>query len=189
MKNTTLIVTGGNINKQFLKIHLQNCNNIIAVDNGLKVLHELNILPNYIVGDFDTIDDKILKQYEQNKNVQICKFPPEKDYTDTDLALNLAIKLESDNVYIIGAIGTRIDHTLGNIHALYQTLEKNINVKILDENNEIYLINKTTKINKTEKKYISLIPLTSKVEGVTLKGFKYNVENEQLVVRKNNWNK
>lgn len=189
MNNTTLIVTGGNINEQFLKTRLKNCNNIIAVDNGLKILHELNVLPNYIVGDFDTIDNNILKEYEKNESVQICKYSPQKDYTDTDLAIDLAIKIKSNNIYIIGAIGTRIDHVLGNIHALFQTLNENVNAKIIDKNNEIYLINKTTKINKTNKKYFSLIPLTSKVEGVTLKGFKYNVENENLEIRKNNRDK
>ena len=178
----TLIVTGGTVNEEFLRKYLlQNkYNSIIAVDRGLEVLDELNIKPNFIIGDFDSVDKEILKRYE-NINIPITYLKAEKDFTDTHEAIKLAIEIGSKEITIIGAIGTRIDHSLSNIHILKETLDKNIMTKIVNENNIIMLINKETTIEKNNKyKYISLIPLTTKTTGVSLKGFKYPLENATM---------
>lgn len=182
----TLIVTGGNINKDFFidTIGKINFTTIIAVDNGLKILNEIDIKPNHIVGDFDTVKRKILDRYIDDKSIEIHEFNPIKDNTDTDIAIRLAVKLNSDEIIILGGIGTRIDHVLGNIQVLKYALDNNVKCKIIDENNEIQLINKTTILNKSEidKKYISLIPLTEKVENINLKGFKYELKNGKLTI-------
>lgn len=179
----TLIVSGGNIEKDCLiKIYETNkFDHIIASDRGLETLDKYNIIPNYIIGDFDSIDRKILNKYINNKDIIIKKLNPEKDYTDTHMALKLAIELKSTDITIFGAIGTRIDHTIANIHILKETLEKGIECRIVDNRNEIQLINKKVILKKDNNyKYISLIPLTTKVEGVTLKGFKYSLTNANL---------
>ena len=177
----TLIVTGGNV-EEFICEHNQ-FNYIIASDKGLEVLDKCNILPNYIIGDFDSIDKNTLNKYIDNKNIVIKKLNPEKDYTDTHMALKLAIDLKSTNITILGAIGTRIDHTIANIHILKETLNNNIECKIIDSRNEIQLINKKTLIKLDNNyKYVSLIPLTTNVEGITLKGFKYPLENASLEI-------
>lgn len=182
----TLIVTGGNIEKEFLlkTIKEREFETIIAVDNGLKALNEININPQHIVGDFDTVKSEILDKYKENKSIKIHEFNPIKDNTDTDIAIRLAIELNSDEITIIGGIGTRIDHVLGNIQVLKYALDSNIECKIIDENNEIQLIDKTTIIKKKDitKKYISLIPLTEKVEHINLKGFKYELKNGTLTI-------
>lgn len=182
----TLIVTGGNINKHFLikTIDEIKFDTIIAVDNGLKILGEVKIKPNHIVGDFDTVEDKILNLYKNDKSIKIHQFNPIKDNTDTDIAIRLAIELKSEQVIIIGAIGTRIDHVLGNIQVLKYAMDNEVECKIIDEKNEIQLINKTKILKKKEinKKYISLIPLTEKVENINLKGFKYELENGTLTI-------
>lgn len=180
----TLIVTGGKINKNFLKKYLKSnkYDIIIAVDKGMEILHILDIKPNYIVGDFDSIDNNVLRKYEKS-NIIIKKLIPEKDLTDTESALKLAIELKSTDITIIGATGTRLDHVLANIHILKIPLEKNIKTKIIDENNEIELINKSTIIEKKDEfKYISLIPLTTEVTGVTIKGMKYTLQDYTLTI-------
>lgn len=182
----TLIVTGGNINKDFLIqiIKTIKFETIIAVDDGLKILNELNIKPNHIVGDFDTVNKKILDLYKKDTLIKIHRFNPIKDNTDTDIAIRLAVELESDEIIIVGGIGSRIDHVLGNIQVLKYALDNKVKCKIIDENNEIQLINKTTILNKNEinKTYVSLIPLTEKVENINLKGFKYELENGELTI-------
>lgn len=182
----TLIVSGGNINIPFLKEHIQNTfyNNIIAVDKGLEAVYKLNLLPNHIVGDLDSVTHEILEKYLSNTNITLHKYIPEKDYTDTDIALKLALKINSTHITIIGAIGTRIDHTLANIHILKYALEKNIPCEIIDEHNKIYLINSKTTITKTCSKFISLIPLTEHIHGLTLNGFKYPLNNYTLEIGK-----
>lgn len=180
----TLIVTGGEINKNFLKKHLKinKYDIIIAVDKGLEALDILNINPNYVVGDFDSIDKTILRKYE-NTQIEIIKLNPEKDLTDTHSAINLAIGLKSKKIIIIGAIGTRLDHTIANIHILKLAIDKGINIKIINETNEITLINNSIKIYKDQNyKYISLIPLTTTVENITLKGFKYPLTKRTLYI-------
>lgn len=180
----TLIVTGGKINKNFIKKHLKinKYDIIIAVDKGLETLDSLDVKPNYIVGDFDSIKKDILKKY-QKTNIEIVELNPEKDLTDTHSAINLAIKLKSKNIDILGAIGTRIDHTIANIHTLKIAVDKNIKIKIINENNEITLIEHNMKLYRDENyKYISLIPLTTIVENVTLKGLKYPLKNRTLYI-------
>ena len=180
----TLIVSGGNVEKDsFNEIYLNNkFDYIIASDRGLEILDKLNIRPDYIIGDFDSIDKKVLNKYI-NLDVIIKELNPEKDYTDTHMAIKLAIELESTYITILGAIGTRLDHTISNINILKEALDKNIECKIIDNKNEIQLINKKTILKKDNNyKYISLIPLTTKVEGITLKGFKYQLSNAVLEI-------
>lgn len=160
--------------------------NIIAVDRGLEILYQLNIVPNHVVGDFDSVSVPILEHYRNNTQVIFHKYNSEKDNTDTDIALKLAISLHSSNITIMGALGKRMDHALSNIHILSDALEAKIPCQIVDDYNKIYLVNNniTLNKNKTYGKYISLIPLTSEVEGLTLIGFKYPLSNASLVIGK-----
>ena len=181
----TLIVTGGNVEDEFLNRICLNNNfeYIIASDGGLQALDKYQIMPNYIIGDFDSIDKNILDKYINNKNIKIRRLNPEKDYTDTHMAIKLAIELESTDITIIGAIGTRIDHLIANIHVLMEALNNKIECKIIDSKNEIQLINKKKILEKDNNyKYISLIPLTTEVKGVTLKGFKYSLSDDTLKI-------
>lgn len=178
----TLIISGGKVTKRILKEALKNnsFDNIIAVDKGLEILDECKIQPNYIIGDFDSINKEIINKYN-NKN--IIKLNPEKDFTDTHMAIKLALEIKSSYIVILGAIGTRIDHTIANIHVLKECMEQQIECKIINENNKIELINKQHILYLNNKyRYVSLIPLTTKVEGVTLKGFKYPLINATLKI-------
>lgn len=175
----TLIVSGGSINEFFFRelITENKFDNIIASDKGLEILDKFSIKPSYIIGDFDSINLEILNKYINDKTIKIIRLKPEKDFTDTHMALKLAIDIKSDSITIVGAIGTRLDHMLANINILIEALEQNIQCKILNENNNISLINKNTIIKKEQKyPYIFLIPLTTTVSGITLKGFKYSLK-------------
>lgn len=183
-----LIVSGGDIDYDLLKFY---CNSeeeqvIIAVDRGLRYLYDLNILPNHIVGDFDSADFDLIECYRNNTNIQIHKYFSEKDYTDTDIALNLAISLSVHSITILGALGKRMDHALGNIHILAKALSYNIFCEIVDIHNRIYVIDKSIALEKEKVygKYVSLIPLTSFVYGLTLNGFKYIVNDYKLSIGK-----
>lgn len=181
-KNVSLIISGGDLDLEFLKTFIKNkkIDYIIAVDAGLEKLDSIKLLPNYIIGDFDSIKTNILKNYE-GKDIEIIRLNPEKDFSDTHMALKLAIELKSNEVYILAALGKRIDHAIANIHILKEALEKNIKCKIIDNKNEIQLITKgVNNIKKLHYKYISLFPLTTQVKGITLEGFKYPLNNAVL---------
>lgn len=179
---STLIVSGGELETEFLNkfTKTKKIDYIIAVDAGLEKLDKIKINPTHIIGDFDSINAEVLKKYS-NKNIEITKLNPEKDYSDTHMALKLAIKLKSDEVYILGALGKRTDHSIANIHILKEAFDNNVECKILDEKNEIQLISKGRNyVQKSNYKYISLFPLTTEVIGITLKGFKYPLNNAIL---------
>lgn len=180
----TLIISGGDVTKRILENTLKNSDfdNIIAVDKGLEILNKCKIQPKYIIGDFDSVNKDLIQKYENSK---IIKLNPEKDFTDTHMAIKLALKLKSNYITIIGAIGTRMDHTIANIHILKECIERKITCEIIDKNNKIILIDKPCYINLEKKyKYISLIPLTTNVTGVTLEGFKYPLKNATLSIGK-----
>ena len=103
------------------------------------------------------------------------EFPPEKDYTDTHLAIVTAIESGATKVTILGATGTRLDHVMANVNLLSICLNYGIEAKIVDAHNQIYVIDsdKHLKKDKIHGKYVSLIPYTDCVTGETLIGFKY----------------
>ena len=154
----TVIVSGGNIQEDFALSFLreQPFQELIAVDRGLELLYSQGICPTRIVGDFDSVEQKVFCWYQEQTEIEIRKFDPVKDATDTQIALELALELGSTSITILGGMGSRLDHTLGNVQTMMLAL-----------------------IKKEEQygSYVSLLPLTSVVEGVNLIGFKYPLTN------------
>ena len=179
----TLIITGGKINKEFVHKHIliDRYKLIIAVDGGLIFAYENKININLIIGDLDTVPKDLVKVYK-GKNIQILKYNSDKDYTDTHLAINYAMENGATEIEILGGIGSRLDHTLANIHVLKLPLEKNVKCKIINDNNCIYLVDEYIEIKKSIWKNVSLIPLTTEVEGVITEGLKYKLNNSCLQI-------
>jgi len=179
-----LIITGGSIEDTFAVEYLKehNFDKIIAVDKGLEAVSRYKIIPDIIMGDFDSIASEILERY-RNKT-KLIDFLPAKDDTDTALAIFEAIKIGGSDITILGALGGRMDHALANMHCMMLPCEKGIKCSIVDKYNKIYLLSsgKVFKKVKLYGKYISFLPMTSVVKGITLKGFKYTLENEDLYI-------
>lgn len=179
-KSNILIITGGQVSDHLLTAILQKkqYSMIIAADHGLAAADRLNIALDYIVGDFDSVPVEVLEKYKK-LGTPIKTFPREKDQTDTQIALEFAIQQQPERIDIIGATGSRLDHVLGNIHLLLSPMQQNIIVNILDSNNRIYLMKESFSLKKKEQygNYVSFLPFTQKVTGLTLKGFKYPLYN------------
>lgn len=186
-----LIITGGTVDIEWLKSISPSCFHsemkIMAADRGLFYAEQAGLEPQYILGDFDSLPEGILDKYKE-RNVQIRTFPPEKDYTDTHLALLWAVEEGAEKVTIIGGMGTRFDHSFANIGLLSILLEQGIQGEIMDPHNRIFMMDKShsgvVRIQKhqSREEYISLIPYTEKVTGITLDGFKYPLINETLTI-------
>lgn len=188
MKNT-LIVTGGTIEldfmKQYLAVHKFNC--VIAVDGGLDTIARLNMVPSYIVGDFDTVSPDVLACYRSNPNIKFVQFQPEKDFTDTQSAIKLAIEIGSFSITIFGGLGTRFDHTLANVQMLHMPLEYGIDAVIVNVHNRIRLLGvkrKEIELEKNDYQYVSILPMSEQVTGLTLEGMKYPLNNYNMTVAK-----
>ncbi|MDU3397053.1 MAG: thiamine diphosphokinase, partial [Clostridiales bacterium] len=131
--------------------------------------------PDMIVGDFDTVRPETLAYYRRREHIVWDAHQPEKNETDTELALLKAQASGCGEIVILGATGGRMDHTLGNLHLLFPCLQKGIEAYILDSRNKLYLIDGERSFHKSKLwgNYISFLPLTEKVTGITLTGFKY----------------
>ena len=176
-----LIVTGGSIQDGFTLdfIKKEKYDVKIAVDKGLEFFSRNELWPDYIVGDFDSADTSVLKKYPEEK---IIRLNPMKDDTDTEHALRMALSMNCASIDVIGATGTRLDHVLGNIQLLGIALKAGVECNMVDANNRIRLINKETVLKKEEQfgKYVSLIPYTPQVTGLTLEGFLYPLKDHTM---------
>lgn len=172
-----LIVTGGKLDLAFARSFLkkETFDKVIAVDRGLEAVKALEMIPDYIVGDFDTVQNQVVEEFRKIPYIVWEKHRPEKNETDTELARNRALALACSQIVFLGATGGRADHMLGNIHLLYGCMQKEAQAWIVDPWNKIYLVDQETSFSKARLwgKYVSFLPYTEKVTGITLKGFKY----------------
>ncbi|RDU38529.1 thiamine diphosphokinase [Neobacillus piezotolerans] len=155
----------------------------IGVDRGTAVLLDNGIKPDAAFGDFDSVTKKELAEFETSIP-DLKKYKPEKDETDMELALSWAIRQNPESIAIFGATGGRIDHFLANIHLLekYATEGKSCEISLIDCSNYVsvkkpgaYHVEK-----ESGKKYISFLPGSLDVSGLTLRGFKYPLENKYV---------
>lgn len=144
----------------------------VCADGGIEYAHKLNITPDLIIGDFDSCDRNLLDEFIK-KGVKVQKFPVEKDFTDTQLAVDAAVDMGCDEITIIGGIGYRLDHTIANVHILADLVRRNIQGRIVDEHNEIFIIKGEKRVQGRPGCIISLIPFGGRAEGLKSKGLYY----------------
>lgn len=178
----TLIITGGRFDKEFVVSFLENkkYDYVIAVDGGLAYAEILGIIPDMIVGDFDTMGSEKPKKYE-NLGCAVRKYNPEKDDTDTEIAIRQAVGMGSD-MDILCATGGRIDHLLANIHNMKIAMDEGLKARLIDAGNVVWLEKDDFIMeNKdTAGKYISFVPFDGVVKNLKLKGFKYPLDGYDL---------
>lgn len=171
-----IIIAGGScISKEnFINIYRDD-DYIICADGGLNYLDRMNMKPNLIVGDLDSVDNDVLIKYD---DVEVIKYKPEKDFTDTELAIEQAIELGYKEIILVCATGSRFDHTLANVMLAYKYILNSINITIIDNNNYIKPIIGIEKVLKDKYKYVSIVPITETITVDELEGFKYPLVNK-----------
>ncbi|NEZ46017.1 thiamine diphosphokinase [Clostridium niameyense] len=176
-----IVVIGGGDepSESILKEEIKNSKYIVCADSGANCLYKYHIIPDYIMGDFDSIDKSVLN-YFKNKNVIVENFPKDKDFTDGCLAVKKAIELKATEVVLLGCTGNRIDHVLGNLGLLGICLENNIRAYMRDNNNKIMLTNKSLILKSNSNKYFSLQAYGEVVKGVTLTNAKFPLKDYNL---------
>ncbi len=178
--NQTLIVTGGKIgNLKRLKTAVEKADFIIAADSGLESLYQIGATPHLIVGDFDSI--KLENWRNHYAHVPVVGFPAEKDYTDTELAIEEAFRANRKHILIYGATGTRQDHTMANMFLLQKIGLRGFKAHLIDDYNSVEWIEAGEYIvPKEDYKYFSLIVLSREIE-VSLVGFKYPLNHRHVL--------
>lgn len=152
---------------------------ILAVDGGANHCIKASVIPNLILGDLDSISKKTLK-FVKSKDIIIEKFPRKKDATDTELSLDYLIEKGYRDITLMGVTGSRMDHSLGNIFLLNSLKKKNIEARIIDDNNIICLVEDNLILSRKENSFISIIPISTCGIRISLKGFEYNLDRRDV---------
>ena len=149
--NKVLILTGGYVDIQWAKEWLadKKFDYCIAADRGLMYADRLGLDIDFLLGDYDSVDERVLERYKKKVDFEV--YPCEKDYTDTHLAIMTAVQKGASDIYILGAIGTRMDHTMTNIGNMKAALDSGVNCHIVDKYNCIYLVNNDTGFKCSEE--------------------------------------
>jgi len=184
MSKKIIIISGGRFGDPIFfkkKIAEIGASLIIVCDGGVRHLQKLGIKPDVIIGDMDSIEPTQLKSYSA-QGVKIIKYPANKDFTDTELALDYALNLKPTAIYIWGALGGRLDHTLANVFLLCKGQKAGIKTYLIDEYCETFIMNKEAAFVDAKGVTVSLFALSPKVEGLSLSGFVYPLKNAVLTM-------
>ena len=188
-----LILTGGKLNLAFARSFLEkdHFDKVIAVDGGLESAEALGITPDYIVGDFDTVSKEVTDRFRSLPFIVWEQHKPEKNETDTELAFRDALEAGCVLVDMLGATGGRLDHELSNIQLLAQGRKKGLRVTIYDAFNKIFLADAELDLQVVFERedlygrYVSFLPVTETVKGITLTGFKYPLKEKDISILEN----
>lgn len=205
----TIIVSGGDIQSDFalyfLKKNIEKAGRenirLIAADRGLEFFLDYLILPDVVIGDFDSLseDGKNFLEMQnedipyggmlewklqkgEGKVVEVVRLRPEKGDSDTQSAMNYAIQNGAKEIVILGVTGNRVDHLMANFGLLILAQKQDTEVALADRYNYMKLIPSGTILKKAEQfgKYVSFFPLGGDVTGLTLEGFKYPLDKYHL---------
>ncbi len=175
-----IIFSGGNIiDYSFLTPVISEYNLVICADGGVRHAARLGIIPDAIVGDMDSSPEELIEHFKQRGTV-IKTYPANKDKTDTELAVDYALRSGAKKICITGFSGSRIDHTLANIYLLKYILDHDAQGLLIDPHNEILLIKKSVILSNSNNFRISLLPLTPLVTGLTIDGVAYPLHDAAL---------
>lgn len=168
-----LLVGGGAFpSLELLEQALMDVDTIIAVDRGYDLLQKAKVIPDYLVGDLDSIRTS----YDiDSRTTKIERYNPDKSMTDLDIAIEKSIEIGAEEVVLIACTGNRMDHTLMNLFLLNKYMDNGIRANIVDDNNDICMISGELKLSSGGYKYFSIIPLSDETE-VTIKDGKYELD-------------
>lgn len=180
MTENILILAGGDLgNLAWARDAARHYDLAICADGGLRHARRLSLVPFAVVGDLDSMSRRLIWGLME-EGVKILRYPGEKDETDLDLALDYALSRNPRSIDIMGALGKRTDHLLGNLLLMVKYKDSPVPIRALREGEEIFLVRSGAIIKARKDAVMSLIPLGGKVKELTLEGFRYPLRKEDL---------
>lgn len=178
MKRCVIVSAGLISNFDLVKNQLSSEDFYIFCDGGLSYAASLGVKPDIIVGDFDSCNNELLSSY-QNKS-EIIRLPREKDDTDTFYAVKLALEHGFEDFFLLGAMGARFDHAMGNVSILLYLFKQGKKAMLLDDYSRMQVVGKDFVFIPDSCAYFSVLTIAGNVSGVTIKNAKYPLENASL---------
>lgn len=162
-----VVVGGADIGRyDRIRTYLREDDFFICCDSGLKHQKGLGILPNLIVGDFDSHENPCL-------DIETIVLPREKDDTDTAFAVKEALKRGFQDFLLVGIIGGRLDHTLGNVSLLLMLDAQGKSAKALDDYSEMEIVSDMPAYIEDRYPYFSLLNISGLAQGITIRNAKF----------------
>ncbi|HMX20568.1 MAG TPA: thiamine diphosphokinase [Anaerolineales bacterium] len=180
-KRIIIFANGELPNKEKARALLREDDFIIAADGGTRHAIELGRTPNIIIGDLDSLPVNL---EPSTLNIELMQFPADKNETDLELAIQHALTLNPQEIIIIGALGGRLDQTLGNIALISNLQPATCNLKLNDGLEEVFFCHDHAEVNGAAGDIVSLIPWQGEVTGILTHGLKWVLQNETLYPHK-----
>jgi len=173
--NSIVLIANSEIDlSEKLLLEIKAAQAIIAVDGGLLHCKTYGLIPDFIVGDLDSVSSDLLEHFPLTpKKI----YPCEKDKTDLELSVELALSLTPNVIRIFGGLGGRVDHLLANINLLASHPGK---LFLESQKQKLFVINEEIVLEVSISQTLSLIPLNGPVYGVTTKGLKWELSKATL---------
>ncbi len=169
-----MIIGGADIGRyDRIRSYLRKDDFYICCDSGLKHREGLGIVPDLIVGDFDSHENPHL-------DVETITLPREKDDTDTVFAVKEALSRGFQDFLLVGVIGGRLDHTLGNISILLMLDSLGATAVPLDDFSELEIVSERPAFIQDCYAYFSLLNITGTARGIVIKNAKYPLEGAEI---------
>jgi len=170
--NGLILANGEPPSRQLCRGRAAKAQWILCCDGACLYAKAYGLTPDMIVGDMDSIGEKLPESFA---NIPLVKYPVEKDATDLQLAIELTLKKGCTSIEIIGGTGRRTDHLLGNIQLLLYLAKKNIPATMIDSYNFISVVTGTVPLEGKEGDLVSIIPLSSNLR-ITTENLKYSLK-------------
>ncbi len=186
MSRNFYIFTGGTVfadTLSDLSVTVSGDDFVIAADSGYLTARHFSVKPHMLLGDLDSLDRSAVSDTELSELEKII-VPSIKDDTDTQLAVDTAISRGAEKIVIIGGLSGRLDHTLSSVFILEYIAERGIECIMTDGRNRVHILcadgePKRLSVNRGYK-YLSLVALTDKCEGVSVSGVYYPLMSVEL---------
>ena len=179
------IYIGGHAYEQYVLEKPQKEDLVIAADAGLLTARRMGVKVDIAVGDFDTLGEP-----DVEKGTRVVRLPAEKDVTDTQYAVTLALEEGVREIVFVGSLEGRLDHTLsllGVMESLWDRKEGRVFATATNGKNRVrFLRDSGTILPRSQYRYFSLIAADETVKGITLDGCKYPLKNGRIS-RRHQW--
>lgn len=175
MKRCVLICASPDVDVDFCEENISHNDYVVCADGGYDIAKKLGIVPGLVIGDFDSSKEENITAGE------VIKLPRSKDDTDTMYCLKEIVKRNFTEVLILGGTGGRLDHTIANLAALKFLYKNNCSAALLDKDNQIIYTESEYIIESKKNSTISIFTFGCEFAAVTLKGFKYIINDYKLM--------
>jgi thiamine pyrophosphokinase len=175
-----IIANGAGGARRQLQTLARSADLIIAADGGADIAARAGITPHLLVGDMDSVKPATRASLEL-RGTEIHVVPTDKDQTDAELAVEIAAGRGASEVWLVAALGGRVDHAAANLLLTLLARPLGVRLRLIDRRTEAYLVDSPLVLDASVGDLVSLIPLSPTVEGITTTGLRYPLWDEPLL--------